>query len=248
MPGEALILAHRPIGKESTRSTRRAAEGLHHSGIPSVPSQAGVPFRAEDAIVRNKANLRRSFKSEVASVRQAKPNCESFGAFRFAKKRLAASLRTRRCRAKRSQLGGQGRPCRCHWVKACQTKPISARTTMGQSRQDASAAGGANRAKQSQFSDKRFMGKELRHAGSPGGFCETKPIPAGGHRWTRAGKVAQAATAGAKRAKQSQFSHKRFMGKELRHVGSPRGFCETKPISAGLRLSRDLLPLVEWVL
>jgi len=93
---------------------------------------------------------------------------------------------------------------------------------MGQGRQGASAAGGANRAKQSQFSHKRFMGKELRHVGSPRGFCETKPIPAGGHPWTSAGKVAHGAATGSKRAKQSQF-----------------------PRDCGF--ARDLLPLVEWV-
>ena len=47
------------------------------------------------------------------------------------------------------------------------------------------------------------------------GPCETKPIPAGGHRWARTGKVAQAAATGSKRAKQSQFPH----GQQWARVG-----------------------------
>ena len=269
-----------------------------------MPGEATILANRLIEIVRNEANWRRSFKWEVASVRQTKPSGESSGSSRFAEKRLAASLRTRLCRAKRSQFppagtggqgqarspmalplgqsvpneancradssgpgsarrpcrrwgrscetkpifpqalygkgvvsrrqptgilrnkanchrragmgeGGQGRPWRYDWVKACETKPIAARTTMGQGRQGTSAAGGTNRAKQSQFHVKCFMGKELRHAGSPRGFCETKPIPAGGQERARAGKVAHAATTGSKRAKRSQFPH----GQQWARVG-----------------------------
>ena len=70
--------------------------------------------------------------------------------------------------------GGQGRPCRYHWVKACQTKPIAARTTMGQGRQGASAAGGADRAKRSQLSRQALYGKGVVSRRQPTGILRNK--------------------------------------------------------------------------
>lgn len=152
MPAEATIRANRPIRKKSARSARRVAEGLHHSGIPSVPSQADIPSGAEDAIVRNEADSRADSNGPGSAKRPCRrwgQSCETKPIFPQAlygkgvapRRRPTGILRNKAHSRRRAGMGegGQGRPRRCHWVKACETKPIPARTAMGQGWQGAHA-------------------------------------------------------------------------------------------------------------
>lgn len=95
--------------------------------------------------------------------------------------------------------GWQGRPDCNRWAHARQTKPIPPEHTK----------------------DKHFGKESYGTLDTHKASAKQSQFPAGGHQWARACKVAQAATAKPKRAKQSQFLRS---GIEAKYFGQ-KGLC-----------------------
>ena len=139
---------------------------------------------------------------------------KSSGASRFAKKRLAASLRTRLCRTKRSQFGHPAvTGSLAVWGPRAlfvQTNPIGGRCRLEMARKQRRTCGERGRSPYQGLRAKRSQFGGLRPAVAPGSpclrgqdWCATKPIAPNVRNWAGAEEPVME-PGGAKDAKQTQ--------------------------------------------